>query len=366
MKHSLLAPLLALVLCSGTMAQTAATELRIHPVDEAGNAVPLSRAELYIDFWGGGETTTLTVDANGVHVPLDRAWLCDHWRDLCQDQFVEARVILRPAGSALPPAGSALQAAGYAPVVSRFFLWMGGLEDPGDTPLHTATVRFTSGPWMPVKEGETADLTLTMRHPALRKLRFLNQRAEAVPGVSARISLLLAESNHCGVLEGDLIAEATSDDAGEITVPDADAEYVFELGKAHHVLAKPPDADYPMRFSATFTGADAGVVLRELEKQPMHLQFIGRDDLPDLSLTACVAACPCGACCGQIAKSDASGHVDVEDFYPEEYERMTLIDMQGRELWSGSPRTVDDQHSVIQLPKTPPPPLAAPVPLAKP
>jgi len=341
---------LALCYCLGFGAQSNRTELRIHPVDESGNPVRLAQAEIYLDFWGGGERISVPADETGVSVTLDRSWLCSARPARCDDQFVEARLIL--------------QAEGYAPVVSKPFLWMGGVETPGGPPKSSVDIEFLSGAWMHLEQGESKQLTVPFRRPVERTLRFLNPAGQPVPGVGVRYSLLLASSNHCGSVEGELLAEGSSNEAGEFNVPDADAELAFEFTKAHHVLLNPQDPDQPMHFTGLFPGSLNTVSLREMERRPLHLQITGLEDVSGLTLSACMAACPCGACCGQIAESDAEGRIELEEFYPEEYERLTLLDRRGQAVWQSTPRTLGDGPMVIDLPKTSPV-LSEPVPLQR-
>ncbi|MBI3934301.1 MAG: hypothetical protein HY316_06385 [Acidobacteria bacterium] len=333
-------------------AQSPPTELRIHAVDESGQPLALSRAEIYLDLGGGGEKTAVLFDESEVRVPLDRSWLCGARPASCEDQFVEGRLLLH--------------AEGYAPVVSRAFLWMGGVDTPGEAPRTSVDVRFVSGAWMHLEQSESRDLTLAFRRPQPRQLRFLNQTGEAVAGVGVRAYLLFAGSNHCGSTERELLAEGVSNEAGEVTIPDADAEYDFELTKAHHILINPQHPDDPMRAAAVLSQGLSAVLLRQLEKRPLHLQISGSDDLSGMELSACVAACPCGACCETLGESDATGRIDVDDFYPDEFERLTLLDRRGQPVWQGTPRTLDEADPIlIQLPKTQPV-LSAPVPLERP
>ncbi|HWP83832.1 MAG TPA: hypothetical protein VNN17_01460 [Terriglobia bacterium] len=340
----------ALFLRTALGAQNAATELRIHPADEAGQPARLSKAELYLDVWGGGERIALAPDEAGVRVPLDRSWLCSERPALCQDQYVEGRVLL--------------QAQAFAPVVSGSFLWMGSVETPGEEPRTVVTVTFLNGAWMSVAQGESKQLTIPLRRPRPRKLRFVNPAGEPVAGVRVRASLLLAASNPCGSVEGEPLAEGLSDAAGEFIFPDADAVYSFELAKAHHALADPQEPDQNMRIIGAPSGPVSTVVLRELEKRPLQFRITGGENLAGLQLSACRTACSCGACCGTLGESDDQGRIDIEDFHPEEYERLTLTDREGRQVWQSAPRALPDGPIVIQMPKVPPE-LRAPVPLER-
>jgi len=341
---------LALLCCIRLFAQTAPTELHIHPVDESGSPITISQAEVYLDLWGGSEKIAVPFDETGVRVPLDRSWLCSARPASCDDQFTAARVIL--------------QAEGYAPVASGAFLWMGGVETPGGAPRRAVDISFLSGAWMHLERGETKDLTVPFRKPLGRRLRFLNQAGQPVPGVGLRVSLLLESSNHCGSTEAVRFTEGASDEAGELSVTDADAELAFEFSKSHHVLLNPQNSDEPMRFTGMYSGPLNVVLLRELERRPLHLEITGAEDVSGLALSACMAACPCGACCGQIAASDAGGRIELETFYPEEYERLTLLNQQGQTVWQGNPRTLTGDPVRIELPRTSPV-LSRPVPLER-
>jgi hypothetical protein len=179
-----------------------------------------------------------------------------------------------------------------------------------------------------------------------------------------RVSLLLATSNHCGNIEGEVLAEGISDEAGSIRVPDADAQLVFEMTKEHYSLLNPQYADMPMRITAMYSSPVNVVLLRQMDLRPLHLQITGSEDVSGMTLSACLAACPCGACCGILAESDAEGRIAIEDFYPEEYERLMLLDPEGLAVWQSTTRTLAGDPVVIELPKTPPV-LSRPVPLGR-
>lgn len=349
-KSILFTALVALFCCLRLAAQSNQTALRIHPVDETGNPIAVSKAEIYLDLWGGGEKVPLAVDEEGVRVPLDRQWLCKTRPASCDDEFAEGRLVL--------------YADGYVPVASSSFLWLGSVETPGAVPQSAVRIEFLSGAWMHLSQGESKELTVPFRRPQPRKLRFLNQAGEPVPGVGFRYSLLLAISNQCESMAGELLAEGSSDQAGEAVVPDADGELAFEFTKAHYVLVHPQYPDHPMRFTGLFSGSLNAVNLREMERRPLHFQITGSENRAGLALSACRAACACGPCCSQLAESDAEGRIELEDFYPEEYGRLSLLDRQGRILWQSTPRTIVADPVMIELPKRIPV-LSEPVPLER-
>jgi hypothetical protein len=349
-KRNWLICLLALFCCRGLGAQSSPTELRIHPVDESGNPIAVSRTEIYLDLGTGGEKVALAADSGGIRVPLDREWLCTTQPASCDDEFAAARLVLH--------------AEGYAPVASNSFLWLGSVETPGAAPQTAVQIEFLSGAWMHLAQGESKELTVPFRRPARRTLHFLNQAGEPVAGVGLRYSLLLGSSDSCDSVEGELLAEGSSDQDGEIIVPDADGELDFEFTKAHTVLLHPQYPDQPMRLTGLFSAPLDTVIFRELERRPLHIQITGSGEPSGMVLSACRAACPCGACCGRMAESDAGGRIDLEDFYPEEYDRLTLLDRSGQMVWQSTPRTLVTDPVVIELPKTTPV-LSEPLPLER-
>ncbi len=69
---------------------------------------------------------------------------------------------------------------------------------------------------------------------------------------------------------------------------------------------------------------------------------------PGLIAGGCLADCSCDACCGPLAlrsvdneaqnKTDANGKFQMTDFYPEEFERVFLLDAAEKEAWREDPR----------------------------
>ena len=81
MKRLLLTAPLALFCCLGLGAQSNPTELRIHPVDESGNPIQVSRAEIYLDLWGGGEKISVPFDeSDGFQAAVDPEFPQDIFR----------------------------------------------------------------------------------------------------------------------------------------------------------------------------------------------------------------------------------------------------------------------------------------------
>ena len=307
----------------------AATRLRIHPTDETGRPLELSRAELYLDAWGHGRNIPLIRDEHGTTLELDRTWRCKVWPEACADEFIAGRVIL--------------EVRDRAPIVSRRFVWLGGMDMKGPQRIASTSVRleFPAGEAAELQEGDSKEIALRFRAPRRRVLRVVDTRGGVLPGTAVRAALFWADSNHCGAIEGEVLLEATTDGAGEVLLPDADAEYAFEFEKAHHVLAaKPQRRTYARRLVSELRTTVTTVALRELDRRALRVRVTSarKRAASGLTLVACVANCPCGACCGQKGTTDRSGRILVEDFYPEEWDEVRLTDQEGKVVWEGRVR----------------------------
>ena len=304
-------------LCAQLQERAAPTLLRIQPLDERGSPVRLSRAELYVDWWGHGQNISIPRTERGIELRLDRSWLCDQWPDGCKDEQLKARLIL--------------EADGYAPVVSKAFVWLGAWVD----------FQFPRSAAIRIREAESKETVVQLRRKGRRVLRLLDENGHHLPGVVVQASAFFASSNHCGAIEGDRLHRGATNSAGEIVVPDADAEYAFEFNKPHYALLKPASDAYPMQLVTELTAPVTTVVLRERERRPLRMEITGnRPESANLFVMACMAACPCGACCGSLGVLDARGRLQVEAFYPEEYDRLELRDESETVYWKGSPKDV--------------------------
>jgi hypothetical protein len=300
------------------------TEVRIHPVDEAGRPLRLLRAELFLNVWGDHRHVPLVSSERGAAVPLDRFWLCTEWPERCNDSDLGARVIL--------------QADGYVPVVSALFAWL-GMVDPATgegAPRSAVEIRFPGAAGITITDGESKEVGLKMRRGGPRMLRIVDPGGRPIPAVEVKTFLFLSMSSHCGGTNGEVLSEGSSGSDGELLIPDADMEYAFEFSKAHYVLQKPKDTADPMRLIRELTATATTVVLRPMEKRPLFLE-ITNGELPGtwIDVSACVAACPCGACCGLLGVTDRAGRLTLEDFYPDEIDRVMVVDSSKQVLWEG-------------------------------
>jgi hypothetical protein len=154
-----------------------------------------------------------------------------------------------------------------------------------------------------------------------------------------------ADSNHNGVPEGELIErDRATDERGELVLPDGDIEYAMEIHKPHWSIAQPRPKTWP--WQCVLRGADATlhVVMRPHARQPLRLAVTrGGNPVGARGVVGCVTPCS-GACCGEIGRTDASGLLTIDEFYPEEYDRLLIgapdDPYYQRPLWQIDPRAL--------------------------
>jgi hypothetical protein len=330
--------LLVVIALLGATAQTPApTELVIHAVGPAGQPLTISGAELYLDYWGSGDTVVLPTSGATVRVPLGRDWLCREHPDLCEAGYLAARIVLR--------------ATGYASIASDRFAWIGSIEDPNDfanRASQPARVRFpTQDPWV-FHAGTSRVVTMTFRRAEPRRLKLVDQSGKGVPGATVTVIELMARSNHTGHPEGPVVVQrARTDERGMVAVPDADLTYAFRVAKSHHQLIGDVDGVLEMRLTAPITR----VPLRRLARRPLRLAFVGRPvDVAKIPVRACVINCSSGeACCGPLGETDAQGRLTIEDFYPDEFESVFVPGEGTTRRWEIEPRKLGTGRLTIPL-----------------
>src|SRR5712671_1604039 len=60
------------------------TSVELIPRGPDGQRLSLTRAEIYLDFWGSGELVPLPGDRQSAILRLDRAWLCSASTEICK------------------------------------------------------------------------------------------------------------------------------------------------------------------------------------------------------------------------------------------------------------------------------------------
>jgi hypothetical protein len=313
------------------------TELQIDVQNMRGEPVADLRAELLLSAWGDARKVALPVHGARVRLPFTPQWLRAQWPGRAHD---------------VDEAFLYLSGAGVAALRSEPFLWIGARADHSDRLIEEVQIRFPRNSAVTVKAGERAELRLSLRDGGARALRFVDDAGAPVVGVSLRASMFWSNRNHCGYLAGaDLLAEAVSDEEGRVRLPDGDFPYALEIEKRGFVLASQPSFGV-QTWITRLTEAETPVRLHQLEQRALRLR-VRRGGKPagGEALQAVAARCGCGACSGYVAESDERGEITLEDFFPEELERVFFEDRGGVRLWEGDPRALPrDGVLEVELP----------------
>jgi len=316
------------------------TSVTLIPRSPDGQPISLTRADLYLDVWGGGQLVRLPRNSQSVTVRLDQDWLCSAWTDICKSRIDPARIVL--------------QANGYAPVTVVVY-WPGQPRSEGGTPAKSAGIEFSGRPEVRIEEGSLQNINITFRHPISHTLRIVEENRAPAPGIPLDAGLYFAATNHVGAIEGETLASGKTDANGEISFPDVDGEVAIELQRGRYVL-QDPDRVSPFRKIITPPGAatTTTLVLHRFQKQPLNINFVSRDgSAAGLILGTCLKYCA-GACCGDEATTNSMGQIRVEDFYPEEIDSLYLTDKSGTVLWKSAPPRIGASTAIptITIPAT--------------
>jgi hypothetical protein len=301
-------------------APPAPTELLIRAVDRSGAAVPLTRADVYFDTWGGNEVTHLPHDRTSVRIRLDRDGACSLDPALCANDTFSARFVL--------------EAEGQAPVSSDLFEWAhaGGAA---------VTIRFPAQAPLRVRPGTRANITLRFREKQPRAIALVDRAGAPIPDAVVTVRNLFAQSNHTGFPEGEVLLEdARTDAGGRLAVPDGDIEYSFMIFKPHWQAVGRGADTFQNHVHTRIAGGAHTIVLRHRLRKTLMLA-LDRDGgaAAGVPVNGCLAQCS-GGCCGPLGKTDHAGHLTIRDFYPEEYERVfvPVKDGEFKALWEIDPR----------------------------
>ena len=186
----------ALIVAIAALASHAeATEVRIRVPRPDGypHTVRLKKAQLLLAWWGGTEAVPLThrYEARDlvVIVPLDR----EVWTSL----------------KAVQPADFAyvyLEFDEFVPVRSERFYWLGGTA-PVPPPVNWETVSavrfaFRGGAPVDIRSGEQRELSLAVRRPVSKQLRFVDNLGRPFSDITVDGAMFWSSNNRCGVPAG--------------------------------------------------------------------------------------------------------------------------------------------------------------------
>ena len=332
--------ILVVAIRSALLPEQPQTSLVIRAVDEGGRPVRLTRADVYFDVWGGNEVTHLPHAATSVRIGLDRESACRLEPALCANHPTFAARIL-------------VEAEGVAPVSSDLFDWM---VAPAPALAQSVRIRFPGAAPLVVKRGQDRDVTIRFRARRPRTLRVVDGEAHPIEGVRVSVWNLFADSNHMGAFEGDvLLDDAATDSTGTVAIPDGDIAYGLRLGKPHWEIVRPRSRFWPDQIVRRIDGDSLSVIMRRHARVPLRLKF-ERAGAPaaGVAVSACVTPCS-GACCAPIGTTDASGALSIDDFYPEEFDRIfvPLKDDSYEAIWEIDPRTIRNsrERRLVTLPR---------------
>ena len=317
------------------------TSVTLIPRGPDGQLVSLTRADIYLDVWNGGQLAPLPRNGQAATLRLDQDWLCSAWTELCKNHMEPARIVL--------------QAEGYAPITAIIY-WPGQTR-PGDRPpVASAGIELSGGRDIRIEEGSTRSIDITFHQASSRLVRIVEENGNPAAGILLDVLLYFAATSHVGGIEGESLASGKTDANGQLTIPDVDGEVAVEFGERNRYVFQSPDRVSRFRKLITPTGTPAvtTLVLHRFLKQSLDIHFVNRNgSASGLILGTCLKFCS-GACCGDEATTDATGHVHVEDFYPEEIDSLYLTDKSGSVLWRGNvPRVgISGNAPTITLPAT--------------
>lgn len=316
-------------------APPAPAELLIRAVDRSGAAVPLTRADIYFDTWGGSDVTHLPHDRTSVRIRLDRDGACRLDSEVCANARFSARFVL--------------ESDGLAPVSSDLFEWAhagGG----------AVTIRFPGTAPLRVRPGTRADITLQFREKQPRAIALVDRAGEPIADAVVTVRNLFAQSNHTGFPEGEVLLEdARTDAGGRLAVPDGDIEYSFMIVKPHWQAVGRGADTFQNHVHARIAGATHTIVLRHrLRKTLMLVLDRGGAPAEGVPVSGCLAQCS-GACCGALGRTGRAGDLTIRDFYPEEYERVfvPVKDGEFKAIWEIDPRKLPPpgRRLTVSLPR---------------
>lgn len=317
--------------CAPCAAVYGATTLDLNFVDNDGQPVRLVSAELLLVAWGATDRIVLETSAGGLSLTLDAEWLRSRW-----DRFDDQEGVYLY-----------LQAPPLAAVQSHRFRWLGAGEHAG-----AVTITFPRGNEVTVEEGMKASRTVVFRTRTPRRVRIVDPDGRPRPGTAINAFMFWSQSNHCAVLAGgEPLGSFVADNDGWIGVPDGDFEYALELGRgfsSDHVFVI--EGRYEReRLVTRLPQPGTDVVVHQFPVRPLEMRvWRANEPASDIWLHAHTANCPCGACSGPLARTDETGRIRLDEFRPEEWAWVWLVDGD-TEYWRTAPTAWSSGNVEVRL-----------------
>ncbi len=320
------------VLCLAFAAPAAwATTLTLDFVDQEGSPVQVAKAELLLVAWGNTERIELDTAAHGtrLRLELEANWLSSRWGRL-RDQF---------------GVHIYLQAPPLAAIRSERFLW------PTEGDSGPSTIIFPNGQRIVVPSGADATMSLRFRQPTVRRVRIVAPDGQPIPGLAFEASMFWSQSNHCGVLAGaEPLGTHTTDAGGWLQLPDGDFEYALEFAaRAKYDYMFPDYRGIPWRKVTHLQHPATEIVAYRYKERALEVRVRrGDQGVPGVTLLTQLIHC-CGACSGPLGQSDATGRIEVQDFQPEIYSHVWLLEGDV-ERWRATVESLPAGIVEVQLP----------------
>jgi hypothetical protein len=318
--------MVALVLSGGE----APISLTLVCVDEQTQPVEPSSAEILFIDWGETERVALPVDGNTVRLRLDPTWIRGVWPGAAGRNFHRALLLVKT------PDFVAVRS-------EEVFLGTGPVELGGNGVGQPIEVRFPRQRGVALEAGDDRELEVTFRRPRARFLKIVDLEGRPVSGVEVTTSIAWTQSNHCAVPRAAAeFGSSVTDERGRVSIIDGDFEYGIALDKTHWSL---PEADRGSTLGyLTMVLQEEETTIRMKEHEPARLEvLVTRGGVPAAGVDVMARLWPprCGVFHGVLARTDESGRIVVDPFYPEEYSDVWITGPGGVEIWSVDPRALD-------------------------
>ena len=303
--------------------------LTLHFVDPDGRPVEVTKAELLLVAWAETERVDLETPTNSLQLVLEPDWLRSRWPGFDEQDAVYLY----------------LEAPPLAPMRSSEFRWpvITGYGIP-------TTIGFPGGHQVVVKDMDVS-MTLPFRSAAVRRVRVVTASGNPLPNVAVAVYRFGSDYNRCAHLTGgESLGTFVTDGDGIIEVSDGEFEYVLSLGRFTHEFVD-GDRRAPWRRRTRLLEATTEVRAREFSVDSLDVRIVREDSaVPGVHLRGHLASCPCGACDGPLGTADEKGRIRVDDFRPDLYNRIWLVD-DGETVWESSRSTWPEGYE-IRLPSS--------------
>ena len=280
-------------------------------VDTDGHRVQVSKAELLLVAWAETERIELETSPGGLTLLLEPDWLRSRWSRFDDQEAVYLY----------------LQSPPLAAIRSHRFRWpvISGYGVP-------TVIAFPGGRQAVVKDIDVS-MTLAFRPAGVRSVRIVDPRGMPLRDVAVGVSMFWSDYNRCVHMTGsEWLGNGVTNAEGLIEVPDGDFEYVLSLGRFTHEFVE-GDRRVPWRLRTHLTEATTEVRAREFAVETLEMRVLrGDEPAASVHLRGYLASCPCGACDGPLGTADETGRIRVDDYRPDQFDRIWLVD-DGETVW---------------------------------